>query len=107
MANSRFSLVPRGYGQTSYHLMETLQMGLVPIHVYLDAPWVPYAGLSNQIGFVTAVNQIDQLVGRLKTVTADEIHERERRMVALRSSHFSFEGALTQIGRFLRGERKK
>ena len=34
MADSRLSLSPRGYGRTSYHLVETLQMGLLPIHVY-------------------------------------------------------------------------
>ena len=45
MANSQTSLVPRGFGRTAYHLVETLQMGLVPIYVYDDIPWVPYADL--------------------------------------------------------------
>ena len=33
MAASRASLAPRGFGRTSYHLMETLQMGLLPVYV--------------------------------------------------------------------------
>jgi hypothetical protein len=36
MRNSRFSLVPRGFGRTAYHLMETIQMGLIPVYIYLQ-----------------------------------------------------------------------
>eukprot|EP00913_Durusdinium_trenchii_P016395 g15411.t1 len=42
--NSKVSLCPRGYGRTAFHLFEILQLGLIPVHVYLDIPWVPYAG---------------------------------------------------------------
>jgi hypothetical protein len=104
MADSRFSLAPRGYGRTAYHLIETLQMGLVPIHIYADTPWVPYAELFDEIGFVTDVDGVDKLIGKLNNMTADEIQERERRIVSLRTSHFSSEGAIAQIGRFLKGE---
>lgn len=104
MADSRFSLVPRGFGRTAYHLMETLQMGLVPIYVYSDTPWVPYLDLFAELGFVTTLEGIDQLViGKLQNMTADEIRERERRIVALRTSHFSVEGTLAQIRSFLKG----
>lgn len=33
MADSFASMCPRGFGRTAYHLMETLQQGLVPVHV--------------------------------------------------------------------------
>ena len=38
-----------------YHMMETLQMGLVPIYVYDDTPWLPYADLYPSLGFSTQV----------------------------------------------------
>lgn len=105
MAESRFSLVPRGYGRTAYHLMEALQMGLVPVHVYSDIPWVPYADLFRQeLGFVTDLHGLDQLIaGQLERMTTADLRQRERRIVELRTSHFSFEGALEQIKLFLNG----
>merc|ERR1719199_1447134 len=36
MADSRFSLCPRGFGRTAFHVFEALRMGLVPIHIYTD-----------------------------------------------------------------------
>jgi hypothetical protein len=56
--DSKFSLCPRGFGRTSYHVMETLQMGLIPIHVYLDddIPWIPY-----DTTFLQNVNFLHQL----------------------------------------------
>ena len=36
--NSRVSLCPRGFGRTAFHLFEILQLGLIPIHVYMGRP---------------------------------------------------------------------
>jgi len=44
--------VGRRFGRTAYHLMETIQMGFIPIYVYSDEPWVPYAALFPAVGFV-------------------------------------------------------
>jgi hypothetical protein len=42
MQTSKFSLSPQGFGRTSYLVIETLQMGLIPIQVYVndDIPWM-------------------------------------------------------------------
>jgi hypothetical protein len=101
MADSRFSLAPRGFGRTSYHVMETLQSGLIPVQVYLDIPWVPYADLFDTIGFTAKADEIDDLVDRLETISEDAIRRREQKIVSLRRSHFTAEGVLQQIGRFL------
>jgi len=55
MAQSRFSLCPRGFGRSSYHVAETPQLGLVPIHVYSDRPWLPYERTFESCGFATSV----------------------------------------------------
>jgi hypothetical protein len=105
MRNSRWSLVPRGFGRTAYHLMETLQMGLVPVYVYYDVPWVPYMELFREIGYVTDASSLPDLItNHLLNATWDEIRDRERRIEALRTSHFSPEGAMEQIGYFLIGK---
>jgi hypothetical protein len=43
MALSAYQLAPRGVGPTSFRLYEVLQMGLVPIYVWSDTRWLPYA----------------------------------------------------------------
>jgi hypothetical protein len=106
MRNSRFSLVPRGYGRSAYHLMETVQMGLVPVYVYYpnDVPWVPYADLFQEIGYVTDAASLPNLIQKqLQHVTLDEIRRREQQMETIRTSHFSYEGVLDHIGHFLIG----
>jgi hypothetical protein len=104
MANSYMSLAPRGYGRTSYHIMETLQMGLIPIHVYIDVPWVPYLKLFRTLGFITTVGELPQLLQTINgTMTPDDFRARELRIVGHRDSHFSVSGILDQIGLFLKG----
>ena len=61
MAESKFSLCPRGYGRTFYHVVETsLHMGLIPIHVYHkgDRPCLPYEDLT----------EIERMEEKIKTV---------------------------------------
>lgn len=105
MTDSKFSLVPRGYGRTAYHLVETLQMGLIPIHVYSDVPWVPYADLFDKLGFVAHYKQLESLVDdKLLKLSNEEVKRREELIVSLRDSHFSFEGILRQMEKFLLNE---
>jgi hypothetical protein len=105
MSHSRYSLVPRGYGRTAYHLMETLQMGLVPIYVYLDhdIPWVPYEDLFSKFGYVTTFDKAAALLETLQQTSWTELQRREERILSLRQSHFSVPGILNHIGRFMKG----
>jgi hypothetical protein len=103
MAQSKFSLVPRGFGRTAYHLMETLQMGLVPIYVYLpnDISWIPYAGRFAEIGYSTDFNHVVALIeSTLRNISDEAIRGKEQRIVSMRNSHFSTAGILQQIQYF-------
>jgi hypothetical protein len=112
MAHSKLSLVPRGNGRTAFHLMETLQMGLVPVVVYSDVPWIPYLDflVKNQSSLVYMVQyqnlshfvQHDLLQHTM--MTNDEIAKKEVQIRSLRDSHFSYEGVLQQIQAFLWGK---
>jgi len=108
MANSSVSLCPRGTGRTSYHLMEVLQAGLIPVHVHLDAgegeeeSWVPYEGLFDQIGFTTPISRLPSLLENLKGMSQEDLGRREAMAVSLRETHFLMGGALEQIKRFLK-----
>ena len=103
MAESRLSLCPRGYGRTSYHISETVQMGLVPVHVWLDEPWVPYADtVFPKVGYTASLEDLVPLFSLLSSPdAASEIEEKEANALKYRSSHFTYAGVLNQIERFL------
>ena len=100
MGQSRFSLCPRGFGRSSYHVAETVQLGLIPIHVYSDRPWIPYAHLFDSVGFATNVFGLPRLVWRLAWLGDTELLARE-----LAASHFSLSGIATQVQAWLLDER--
>ena len=82
MAESRTSLVPRGNGRTSFHLAETLHMGLVPIYVYSDTPWLPYrAERFSDVGFSIALAELPALLQRLHRgeITTTQLEAMEAR----------------------------
>ena len=118
MADSHASLCPRGWGRSSYHLAETVQMGRVPIYVYSDVPWVPYERLFRQrLGYVTDLAGLPMLLTRLADAanasspprgeiggeiaaaaeSARDLARRERTAARLRGSHFTLGGVMQQI----------
>jgi len=107
MLSSRFSLTPRGYGRTSYHLAEILLFGLVPIHIYTDVPWIPYRRIYETIGFHTTVAAFPKLLDRLATMSDEELHVREAAAKAHAESHYLEQPMKEQILRFMSGRNSK
>ena len=102
MAESKFSLCPRGYGRTSYHVVETLQMGLIPIHVYHkgDRPWLPYGDLMKNISYTVTNENLPDLITELSNMPDSEIERMEEKIKTVRH-YFTYEGVLEQISRFM------
>lgn len=107
MAHSKLSLVPRGNGRTAFHLMETLQLGLIPLFVYTDVPWIPYMDFltkNHSLVYKVQYQDIGHFVQHiLANMTNVEIEQKEIQIKSLRDSHFSYEGVLQQIKGFLLG----
>lgn len=101
MLSSQLSMCPRGFGRTSFRLTEALQLGLIPIYIYSDVTWVPYADLFNQIGFTANMTSIRQLIDELLETPVSQLEQMEKRVAILAKSHFSPEGILYQIGLFI------
>ena len=38
------NLAPMGMGRASFRLAEIIQLGRIPVYLYEDFPWCPYAG---------------------------------------------------------------
>jgi len=103
MFSSRFSLTPRGFGRTSYHMVEIMWAGLIPIHVYTDQPWLPYRKIFDTFGFHTDVAGLPTLLDRLRSMTDEEFKAREARVRAHFESHWMPQRMAGQLFRFMSG----
>ena len=101
-ANSKVSLCPRGWGRTSYRLYEMLNLGLIPIHVYYDIPWLPYPDLYKKIGFSTDLEGLPNLLKKINDMDLQELERMEERIRSLKATHFTYEGVLNQISLFMK-----
>jgi hypothetical protein len=56
LARSRFGLCPRGYGRTSFRLMEVMHAGCVPVYIHAGDAWLPYQDLLDWSEFCVLVD---------------------------------------------------
>ena len=101
-ANSKVSLCPRGLGRTSYRLFEILHLGLIPIHVYYDIPWLPYPDLYHKIGFSTDLEGLPKLLKKINDMDLQELERMEERIRSFKATHFTYEAVLNQISVFMK-----
>ena len=106
MESSTTSLAPRGYGRTSFRLFESIQKGILPIYIYDDVEWIPYAGTKaslHNFGFsVHYSNLSTALIDIYNLLNTSEISRRRKIMSSFRNSHYSYSGILSQIGLYLK-----
>jgi hypothetical protein len=100
---SRFVLVPRGVGRGSFRLIEVLQMGLIPVYVYDDFPWLPYYDAINWSSLAILVRRdgMDRLKSLLD-MSESEVSAMRRQVLGMRRTHFMPEGALQQLVNLLK-----
>ena len=106
-----FNLAPRGYGRSSFHTYELVQMGFIPIYLYDDHEWLPYRGSKAFLGKFAWSLSIEQYKEWIDRVGRDfqsnkslNLEARRREMLQVRSSHYTYEGTLDQIEYFLRSD---
>lgn len=105
MRDSYLSLAPRGFGRTAFHLVEILQMGLIPIYVYDFLPWVPYRNLyESKLGYVVSISELANFATTtLKNSSLYELRTMEDQILSYRESHFTVPGIMNQIRLFMQG----
>jgi hypothetical protein len=102
LAHSKFSMCPRGFGRTSFRLAETVQMHRIPVYVYSDVAWVPYADMFESFGFVAHADKVDALVQKIKTTVDDAtITKMEETLRKIAPTHFTMKGMMDQISGFM------
>lgn len=101
---STVTLCPRGYGRNSMRLGEILQARQLPIAVYDDLSFVPYASLFKEIGWVSSISELPKLLETLRHTPEEEFQRRQARLTEVIGSHFSPAGVMRQVELFFRGE---
>ena len=102
--NSSIGLAPRGWGRSSFRTSELLRMGRVPVYIWNDEPWMFYRELWEKelIGFSSQLSGLTGLLDRINS-NLRQVEAMEERIRGLRDSHFSYEGVMDQISKFLTG----
>ena len=106
IATTKFNLAPRGFGRTSFRLSEIVHIGRLPVYLYDDYPWIPYAGTNISLasfGYVAGISGFASVAGRLAAhaKNASELH---RRLALVREArrHYTYQGVLAQLEQFFR-----
>lgn len=93
MARSRFCLCPRGYGRTSFRLMEAMHAGCVPVYIHAGDPWLPYQDLIDWTEFCVLVDyrRIDGLHDHLANMPSEQVEKMSRRAKQVADDYFTLE----------------
>ena len=102
MGNTSLNLSPRGFGRNSYRTVELFQMGLIPIYVHDKVPWLFYKDLwiEEKIGFFSTAEALGRTLDHAFS-DIPKLLEMERRIRAMRETHFTPLGILDQISKFM------
>ena len=104
ISSTMFNLAPRGFGRTSFRLAEIIQIGRIPVYIYDDEPWLPYAGTYisfEQFGYVLGPKN-NQDIARALMLDGRNVTELRRKLLQVKSvrHHYTYEGVLSQLEMF-------
>ena len=100
------NLAPRGFGRTSYKLVEVIQMGRIPAYLYDDIPWIPYEHSNISItnfGFLGKFHQFSAMATNILNLLKHPSKLKEKlEQIRLSRYYYTYKGVLEQIELFLR-----
>lgn len=103
MRSTTFSLCPRGYGQTSFRICESLQNDSIPVYIY-DDPIIPFYDKFdfNDIGMLVHESEIKDLDKKMRCVTKKQIEDYLANGKLIFKKYFSYNGCYNEIINHLR-----
>ena len=98
MSRSLFSLCPRGYGQTSFRIFESLSIGSIPVYIY-DDPLIPFENEFdfNEIGILIHESKLDRIDDILKSKSKSEIDNFIINGKSIYNNFFLYDGCYNKI----------
>jgi hypothetical protein len=102
MSRSLFSLCPRGYGQTSFRIFESLSIGSIPVYIY-DEPLIPFESEFNfnDIGILIHESELDMIDDILKSKSKSEIDNYILNGISIYNNFFTYNGCYNKIIKIL------
>jgi hypothetical protein len=98
-SRSEFTLCPRGYGATSFRLYEAMQLRSVPVYIFTDRPFLPFASDVDwsRLCVLLDFKDIGDLDAILKSVTAERRAEMLAYTKEIYPQFFTLEGMCANI----------
>lgn len=106
MAQSMFTLCPRGYGSASFRTTEAIYQGSIPIYIS-DEFIIPFNIDFDKFGVVVKDKDIDKLDKIILDIDPYEIIEKQNRLQDTYDKYYSYEGCMNQIIKHLEKEFKE
>lgn len=101
LAQSTFTLCYRGYGATSFRLMEAMQFGSIPVYIS-DEFIIPHNIPFNKYGVLVKESDIDILHEILMSYTKDEIKKLQEEGRKVYEEGYTYQGCMQKILEHLR-----
>lgn len=101
MLNSTFALCPRGFGNTSFRLVEAMQFGAIPVYIS-DVFTLPYSDVLDWNKFCVIVkhDEIENLYQRLSSITLSQIQDYRENIQKVYDSYFTMDGCCSYLVRY-------
>lgn len=96
MAQSVFTLCPRGFGQSSFRICEALQYGSIPVYIS-DEFIIPHNSYFNEYGVIIEANKVSQIHEILSGIDEKEVLRKQEAGRRIYNERFSFQGCKNLI----------
>ena len=105
MSRSIFALCPRGYGQTSFRICESLQANTIPVYIF-DDPLIPFEDKFdfNEIGVLLPAKDIYRIDEILSSITDEQRAKMIENGRVVYKKYFEYEGCLKEIINILKNK---
>lgn len=103
IAQSTFTLCPRGYGLTSFRIAEALAYGSIPVYIS-DKFVFPHNIDFEKYGVIVRENELDKLPEILAAIKPAQIKEKLAAAAELFEKYFTYIGCETQIVNWVEGD---
>jgi len=95
---SKFALVPRGYGKSSFRLYEVMQLGAIPVFVY-DESWFPFESDIDWDSFCVriGISEIHMIDNILSSKSEEQITSMQNVLKSVWSEYFTMSAVFSMI----------
>lgn len=98
-------MAPRGYARGCFRSAEIWQLGMVPVFIFDDYPWVPYLNSAfpwKHTGFVYLKKDIPEMAKMVLSIDKKKVDFMREIILRYRNTHFTMAATMNQIEMFFK-----